>query len=301
MKKVFLLIFAGFFLAPASGATFLERAQEALQAGKAQEAVTFLEAAVAQGQGSEQVYLYLGLAYTALGKTTQARRSFQLGAGLKGLSEPRFLFNLGVSAQTSGLWDEAEGAYSAVLNIEPDHQGALLNRGNLRLSTKKYPGALTDYETLLAVNPAHPQKPSLDQVIALLKTQVAKDEEQKALAEAARIAEEARKKAEAEEKAKAEEAARLAAEKAKAEEADRLAAEAAEKARLAEEARQAEMAKLKAEAEARRLAEEAEAKAREELLARIRANLESVKDEAQTLKAGDTGVETVEEDVPLAD
>lgn len=298
---------------------FLEKGLDLLQQDKPDQALTFFEAALAQSGPSEKVYLYLGLAYSASGNLPQAVRSFQLGASLRGLDEIRLLYNLALTQQKMGSLDKAGAAYTQVLGLDPTHQGALLNRGNTRLQSSEFPGALGDYENLLRVNPAHPQKGNLEKMIGLLKTQAAAEAERKLLEEARKLAEEARQKAEAQARAEAEAAAKVAAEKAaeearlKAEEEARLAAEkAAEEARLAAEKAAAEAQAL-AEAQEKARVEEAERKAREEarlaeearqreeLLAKIRESLGGVTDETKTLKAGDKGVETLEEDVPLAD
>lgn len=298
---------------------FLEKGVELLGQNKPDQAATFLEAALAQSGPSEKLYLYLGLSYAAVGKFPQAAKSFQLGAALKGLDEAKLLFNLGLIHQKNGDLTKAQEAYAQVLVLEPNHQGALLNRGNARLQAASFSGALADYESLLKVSPAHPQRPNLEKMVGLLKAQVAAEAEKAQLEEARKLAEEARQKTEALAKAEAEEAARIAEEKAaeqrriQAEEAARLAAEkAAEEARLAAEkaAQEAEalaqaQEKARQEEAARKAAEEArlaeEARQREALLAKIRESLGGVTEDARTLKAGDKGVETVEEDVPLAD
>ncbi|OHD12895.1 MAG: hypothetical protein A2Z96_07620 [Spirochaetes bacterium GWB1_48_6] len=271
----FILVFGNIYPAP----SFLERAQELLLADKPQDAATFLEAALVQGPPTEKIYLYLGLAYTALGKNSQALKCFQSGAGMKGLDEVRFLYNTGLLYQKMENPLGAEESYSQVLGLEPLHQGALLNRGNSRLQDKKYSQAMADYKKLLTINPTHDQKDKINQILGLLATQVQAEEDQKALDAATQLAKAAQEKALAEAQAKLEEEARVQAEK------------------LAEETAKSQAEALAKEQE--RLAEEQ--KLREELLAKIRASLGNVNDETKTLKAGDKGVETAEEDVPLAD
>ena len=94
---------------------------------------------------------------------------------------------------------------------------------------QKYPETIADYERFIIMEPQDPQKPAIEELLALLKQEVARREEEERLAaeEAARIAEE--------EKRMAEELAR------QKEEEERLEAERrAEEERLAEIRRQEE-------------------------------------------------------------
>lgn len=240
-----------------SGLDFLAEGEKQLSLNNPAKALTYLEAALAQGAVDERLLLDLGLAYQRTGQPKEAQKVFRQGADLGGPGRKTFLLNLGISAYSVKDWAAAEAAYTEALLGEPQFPEALLNRANSRLSSQSWAGAAEDYRAYQAAAPANPQKEKIDQLLLLLDQAAGE-------AEAARLAEETRKK-------KAEE------------EAQALAA-------LAEADRQ----KAEAEAEARRLADEAaiaaERQKQEEILARIRESLEAASDDSKALSTGQSGV-----------
>lgn len=244
---------------PLRALDFLAEGEKQLSLNNPTKALTYLEAAVAQGEPSERLLLNLGLAYERLGQKAEARKAFRQGADLLGTLQKVFLLNLGISLSAAKDWAGAEAAYSEALGVDPAFSEAFLNRANTRLSSQAWASAAEDYRAYQAAAPDNPQKEKIDQLLPLLD-QAALD------AEAMKLAEETRKKKEQE--------ARIAAAEAEAAEAERLEA-AAEAQRLADE-----------EAAA------AERQKQEEILARIRESLAGASDDSKTLSTGQSGVKS---------
>ena len=187
-RSRFALIAAFFFLAVRlSGLDFLSEGEKQLSINNPSKAVTYLEAALAQGNPSERLLLDLGLAYQKLGQVTDAKRTFRQGADLGGPARKTFLLNSGIANFLSQDLAGAEESYTAALAIDPQYPEALLNRANTRLNTKNWAGAAEDYRTYQKVAPTNPQKEKIDKVLALLDQTVME-------AQATQLAEETRKK-----------------------------------------------------------------------------------------------------------
>jgi lipoprotein NlpI len=196
-------------LTTASGLDFLSEGEKQLSLNDPAKAVTYLEAALAQGVTSERLFLNLGLAYQKLGQVADAKKTFRQGAELEGPAKKTFLLDLGISDFLSQDWAGAEEAYTAALAVDPLYLEALLNRANTRLSAKDWAGAADDYHSYQKAAPNNPQKDKIDKVLALLDQTVMD-------AQAVKLAEETRKKKEEADKETA--AAAAAAEKQKQDE-----------------------------------------------------------------------------------
>lgn len=261
----FLLLFL-VLIAGTHGVDYVAEGEKFLSVDNPTKALTYFEAALAQGESSERLLLNLGLAYQRTGQGAEARKVFRQGADLGGPLSKTFLLNLGVSAFLAKDYPGAEAAYTEALAQDPGFPEALLNRANARLNLKNWSGAATDYREYQVALPANPQKAKIDQVIALLETAATE-------AEVQRLAEETRQKREAE--AKAAQEAQAAADQAAQEQA-------------------AAAAKAAQEAEA-----EAERQRQEEILARIRDSLVGAGEDSRSLSTGPSGVKTEDDDFAL--
>lgn len=200
----------GILLSAASlwGVNFFADGEKALAENHLDKAQTYLEAALAQGQISEKLYLDLGLVYQKLGLVGEALKMFHKGADLGGPLQYLLEYDAGAVSFAQKDWSSAEQAYTAVLQLRPQFADAVLNRANTRLEEKNWQGAIADYELYQSLAPQNPQKAVIDQVIALLKQTLVD-------AEAQKLAQEVRQKQEAQ--AKAADEAKQAAAKAQAE------------------------------------------------------------------------------------
>lgn len=241
------------------GVDFASEGEKQLSLNNPTKALTYLEAALAQGPVDERLLLNLGLAYQRTGQSADAKRTFRQGAELNGPERKVFLLNWGIANYLSQDWAGAEEAFTAALAADPGFAEALLNRANTRINAKNLAGAAEDYRAYQALAPTNPQKDKIDQLLALLDQAVAD-------AEAARLAEETRKKNEAE--------------------AQAVAAAAAE----------ADRKKAEAEAEAQRQAQEAAAAAekqkQDEILAKIRESLAGASGDSKALSTGPSDVKS---------
>jgi len=169
------LIKIGFTLAllslggPLLAVDFLAEGEKQLSLNNPKKALTFLEAALAQGNATEKLYLGLGLTYVSLGMNESAQKSFQAGADLLGPARGDFLFNLGVAKARAKDFLGAEKVYSTLIAENPTIGEAILNRANLRLELRDFDHSLEDYRNYQKLVPDNAQKDKIDQLIVLLE------------------------------------------------------------------------------------------------------------------------------------
>ncbi|MCG3164971.1 MAG: hypothetical protein POELPBGB_00731 [Bacteroidia bacterium] len=65
------------------------------------------------------------------------------------------MFNQGEQKKMSGDFHTAIGFYTKVLNSQPDHLNALLQRAFCHSAEKNYQGAVDDYTKVIAAHPTH--------------------------------------------------------------------------------------------------------------------------------------------------
>ena len=213
-----------------STAVFAESEGEKLfKSNKPAEAILFLEDEINNGTASSAAYNYLGLAYYQTGDYQNSVDAFAKGLKVPATNKKVLSYNQGNAYYAMGDYENAVKSYTLSLSADPKYTQALLNRGNSYLMAQKYTETIADYERYIVMEPNDVQRPKLEALIALLKQEVVRQEE-----EARIMAEEAARLAE-EEKRMAEELAR------QKEEEERLEAERkAEEERLAEIKRQEE-------------------------------------------------------------
>jgi tetratricopeptide (TPR) repeat protein len=247
-------------------------------ANRPREALGFLEGVLLQDPGHVRASLYLGVVYLQLGRPEDAIAIYRKILPRAGNEAARVAFNLGEVYSSLENSEYAEEFYTQALTLDSAYAPAYLNRANLRIKKGDLLEALPDYELYLTLEPRSPQRPQIEQLIALIRGEFAAAERRRILAEE-----------EAERQRQAEEQRRLAEE-----ERQRLA-EAERQRREEEEARQ--RAAAAAEAERRRveeaerqrvLAEEMEAR-RQALLREVSASLQSAAEETRGSSAGAEG------------
>lgn len=228
------------------------------------QAVLFLEEEIANGQASSLAYNYLGLAYFQLGEYEKSIEAFDKGMQVPATNKKVLTFNQGNVYYAMKDYDNAIQKFSLTLTIDPKYTQALLNRANAYLMKESYPQAIADYEKFIIMEASDPQRPQIEELLALLKEELVRLEEEARLRaeEEARLAEEERRLQE--------ELERQRIEREKQEEAERL-----ERERIAEEER---LAREKAEAEQRALEEKRkaeEAERRRKLLEEVANSLQN--------------------------
>jgi tetratricopeptide (TPR) repeat protein len=248
-------------------------------ANRPQEALGFLEGVLIQDPGNVRASLYLGVVYLQLGRPEDAIAIYRKILPRAGNEAARVAFNLGDVYFSLGNNEYAEEFYTQALALDIAYAPAYLNRANLRIKKGDLMEALPDYELYLTLEPRSPQRPQIEQLIALIRGEYAAAERRRILAE--EEAERQRIKA-------AEEAERqrvLAAEEA---ERQRIRAEEAERQRAAAAA-EAERRRVEEAERQRLLAEEMEAR-RQALLREVSASLQSAAEETRGSSAGAEGI-----------
>ena len=103
--------------------------------------------------------------------------------------------NLGNVYFQIGNNEIAEQYYSQAIGYNATFSKAYLGRANTRVKAGNLKNAISDYEQYLALEPRSAQKPKIEQLIALIKSEFAAEERRKIIAEeeARRLAEERQK------------------------------------------------------------------------------------------------------------
>lgn len=272
MKKIIIFALAMAF----SGLLFAESEGEKLfTSNKPAEAVSVLEKEIESGNCTPSHYNYLGLAYYQLQYYKKSIETFQKGLSVPGTNKKVLAFNAGNACYAMGDFKGAVEYYSLAYKADRNYSAAVLNRANANLMLAEYEACIPDYELFLELEPEDPQDPKIRELLALLRKEVVRLEEERRLAEeeAARLAEEERIMQEEMARLEAE---RLEAERLAKEEAERLEAERLEKERLARlEQERLERERLEEEA---RLAEEkrrADEERRKKLLEEVASSLQN--------------------------
>ncbi len=76
-----------------------------------------------------------------------------VGCGGSSSSSSADAFEDGIALQEAGKWEEAIAVYNAVIHDDPEHAGALFNRGVSKLERRDAKGALADFDAVLALSP----------------------------------------------------------------------------------------------------------------------------------------------------
>lgn len=116
------------------------------------ELLSALESAIAREPSSPRLRIQQAQTFRALGKLEQA---FESAAAARQLAEddPQALEALAAFYATAQREAMALGAYDRLLQLAPEHAGALFNRAAMRRFTGDLEGAEADYDRLLRLQP----------------------------------------------------------------------------------------------------------------------------------------------------
>ncbi len=263
-KALLLLVFSIFALSLTAADSYQDGLQD-YREGRNEQALLNLKKALDTDPSNDGACLYLGVLYQKMGNVNQAETYYVQGRGLSGLHFMDLTFNLANLYFNQKRYDEAGELYERLLLSPGVHRtSSLLNLANMSVQKGDFDRAVDLYLDYLIEDPDTPQRPQIEQMVALLQQGIDRAEQQ-------RLAEEERLR-------QAEEAAKQA--------------EEAEKARLAEEQRQREIE------EQQRLEEEARQR---ELLDSILSSLESSGQETKNFTADSEKVQEVFEASDLDD
>lgn len=174
-----------------------DQAIEAIQRDDAAAAVPLLEAHLQVAPTDADAVRVLAYAYERIGHTESAVALLGRAAGdsrLSGNQRALVAFDRGSALARSGQWNQAQDAFGQAIAFNSNLSQAYLNRANAALNGLAFEQAVTDYRLYLVLEPTTPQRPQIEQVLALLENAV--EQERQAAAERARLEAEAERQAE---------------------------------------------------------------------------------------------------------
>jgi tetratricopeptide (TPR) repeat protein len=175
------------------GQTDFSRGEELFMQNKPQEAAIYLENAVAANPTDAKAFLYLGIVYEQLDRPDEAIAAYRRILPGAGNLTAHVAGNLGNVYFRKGNAGEAESFYTQALDADRAYASAYLGRANVRIKSGSLKTALGDYERYLLLEPRSPKRERVEQLVMLLRTEIAEEERRKILAEELARAEAERK------------------------------------------------------------------------------------------------------------
>lgn len=134
-----------------------ENAMKLIQALDYRGALAELDAAEESRENSRLIQRTRGIAYMGLTDYENAVACFQAAlAGSNGLVQNidfDLNYYLAAAYTKKGEFGKAEEIYTAILTLRPNEKDAYFLRGNARMTLSDYDGAITDFETAIAMAP----------------------------------------------------------------------------------------------------------------------------------------------------
>jgi tetratricopeptide (TPR) repeat protein len=188
------LCFSCFFAGSLYGQSSFAQGEELFLRNKPQEALVYLESAIAENPGQIRAYLYLGVAYQQLNRLDEAVVVYRRALPIAGPDTALIAFNLGNVYYAQGNLTQAEDLYTQALEANPGYAAAYLNRGNARLARQALQDAIYDYEAYLNLEPGAAKRGRIEQLISAIRSDFAAAERERIQAEAKASAETDRKR-----------------------------------------------------------------------------------------------------------
>jgi tetratricopeptide (TPR) repeat protein len=193
MRKIAVLfIILPVFTVLSHSQTNFSRGQDLFMENNPAQAVIFLERALGEDPTNVIIYLYLGIAYEQLGRMDEAIAIYRRILPSAGNLSANVAVNLGNVYFHRGDTTEAENFYTQAINFDPLTPRAFLGRANTRIKSGNLTNAITDYERYLSLEPRSSQRTNIEQLINLIRTEMAAEEMRRIIAaeEERRLAEE---------------------------------------------------------------------------------------------------------------
>jgi tetratricopeptide (TPR) repeat protein len=143
---------------------------------KPQDALVYLESAVAENPGNLRAAVYLGLSYQQLDRTDEAIAVYRRILPGAGKDTAMVAYNLGNAYYTKGNSSLAEQYYSQAIEADPVYASAYLNRANARVGQGALRDAIVDYELYLSLEPVSSKRPRIEELLALIREEFAAEE-----------------------------------------------------------------------------------------------------------------------------
>jgi Tfp pilus assembly protein PilF len=190
------MIFAGLLLTVlCQGQSNFSKGEELLMQNKPAEAMVFLENAISDDSANVTAWLYLGIVYEQLGRGDEAIASYRRILPMAGNMSANVANNIGNVYFQKGNAEMAEQFYTQAIGFSSVYSRAYLGRANARIKAGNLRNAVDDYEQYLVLEPRSAQRPRIEQLVALIRSEFAAEERKKIMAEEeARILAEERQK-----------------------------------------------------------------------------------------------------------
>jgi tetratricopeptide (TPR) repeat protein len=157
--------------------------EEFFMQNKPQEALAFLESAVAEDPAHVQAFLYLGVVYLQLDRIDDAIATYRKILPRGGTETARIAYNLGNAYFTKGSASFARQYYSQAIEADSSYASAYLNRANTLIKTGELKDAVVDYESYLTLEPRSAKRPQIERLISFIQEEFAAGERRRILAE----------------------------------------------------------------------------------------------------------------------
>lgn len=220
MRKFYKRLFICLFVVSFFGISFAKENSAGItlfMENNPEQAIPIMEKELASANPNLELYNYLGIAYSQVGKFQKAVEIFEKGINTFGTNKKVLYYNLGNAYYKLGNFQKSIDSFSMALVADENFAEPYLNRANSYLRLGNIDNCILDYSTYIVKKPDDPQAPKIRDLLSLLQK-----EKEFQLAEQKRLEEEALRLKQEEERlaqAKAEQE-RLAALK-KAEEEER--------------------------------------------------------------------------------
>ena len=152
------------------------RGEELLMQNQPEQAVPFLEIAIADDPSYALTYLYLGIVYEQLGRTDEAIAVYRQILPMAGNLSANVANNMGNVYFQRGNTEEAERFYTQAIGFDAVFSNAYLGRANTWIKAGNPKNALSDYEQYLVLAPRSSQRANIEQLINLIRSEIATEE-----------------------------------------------------------------------------------------------------------------------------
>jgi tetratricopeptide (TPR) repeat protein len=193
-RAVAALCFIGLVAGGARAQSSFSQGEDLFLRNKPQEALVYLESAVAEDPANVRACLYLGVAYQQLNRLDEAIVVYRRTLPMAGADTALIAYNMGNVLYAKGSLTQAEDLYTQALEANPGYASAYLNRGNARLGRQALQDAIYDYEAYLRLEPGSPKRGRIEQLVSAIRADFAAAERERIRAEAQAAAEADRKR-----------------------------------------------------------------------------------------------------------
>jgi tetratricopeptide (TPR) repeat protein len=193
-RAVLALYFVCLLASGAQAQSSFVQGEDLFLRNKPQEALVYLESAVAEDPGNVRAYLCLGVAYQQLNRLDEAIVIYRRALPIAGADTALIAYNMGNVLYAKGSLTQAEDCYTQALEANPGYASAYLNRGNARLSRQALQDAVYDYEAYLNLEPGSLKRGRIEQLVSTIRADFAAAERERIRAEAQAAVEADRKR-----------------------------------------------------------------------------------------------------------